>query len=207
MENQEKTYRSRELQALNTKKKLFQAALQLMENKGYDNFTVREVCQAAGTSTGNFYNYFNSKDQILSFYYEMAGNDFEVYVRSQEQKQNPMDKIVSFYTWYAKYTSDFGLDFCRSFFSSHNKSLNTEKIYNRVMEITFVYVQEADKEGIFYLDGRTCEEVTKDMCVVVKGAIMDWCVYDGNYDLPQYVQRLLTNFIKGVLYPVRTEGE
>ncbi|WCM60741.1 TetR/AcrR family transcriptional regulator [Paenibacillus polymyxa] len=205
MENKEKQYTSRELQALNTKKKLFQAALQLMKNKGYDNFTVREVCKIAGTSTGNFYNYFNSKEQILSYYYEMAGNDFEVYLRAHDTDQNPIEKMVSFYVWYARYTADFGLDFCRAFFSSNNKSLNTDKIYNRIMEITFAFVQEAANEGFLYLDGRTCEEITKDMCVVVKGAIMDWCVYDGGYDLPQYVQRLLTNCIKGILYPVKLD--
>ncbi|WCM60721.1 TetR/AcrR family transcriptional regulator [Paenibacillus polymyxa] len=63
MESKERQYTFRDLQAMNTKKKLFQAALQLMKNRGYDNFTVREVCQLAETSTGNFYNHFNSKEQ------------------------------------------------------------------------------------------------------------------------------------------------
>lgn len=207
MENSEKKYTSRELQANNTKKKLFQAALQLMDNKGYENFTVREVCQLAGTSTGNFYNYFDSKEQILSFYYEMAGNDFEVYLQNHTIDQNPIEKMVSFYRWYAGYTSDFGLDFCKAFFSSNNKSLNTDTIYNRIMKITFAFIKEAANDGLLYLDGRTCEEINKDMCVVVKGAIMDWCVYDGSYDLAEYVQRILTNCIKGVLYPLKSRSQ
>ncbi len=197
MENKKLT--SREIQALNTKKKLFKAALELMKNKGYDNLTIREICQKAGTSSGNFYNYFNGKEQLLSFYYEMAGDDFDKQVKLQISIQNPIERIISFYTWYAGYTADFGLDFCGSFFSSKNKTLNTDKIYNRVMEITLVYVQEAARDGFFSLNSRTCEEVTKDLCVIVKGAIMDWCVYDGNYDLPRYVNSLLTNCIKGLM--------
>ncbi|WP_431086665.1 TetR/AcrR family transcriptional regulator [Paenibacillus sp. 8b26] len=198
MESQARKLTTRELKALNTKKKLFQATLELMKNKGYDNFTIREVCKIAGTSTGSFYNYFDSKEQLLSFYYEMAGEDFEQHAKMYTGFQNPIEKITSFYVWYAGYTTEFGLDFCRLFFSSTNSSLNTDRIYNRVMEITLEYVQEAVEQQLIHLGERSCEETTKDLCVIFKGAIMDWCVHEGNYDLPQYVQHLLSIFIKGL---------
>lgn len=56
---------SRKLQAQRTKERIYQSALRLIEEVGYANASVAGITQAAGVSTGSFYTYFSSKEDIL----------------------------------------------------------------------------------------------------------------------------------------------
>jgi TetR/AcrR family transcriptional repressor of nem operon len=47
-----------------TKEALIKAALQIMLLKGYSATTVDEVCASAGTTKGNFFHYFKSKEEL-----------------------------------------------------------------------------------------------------------------------------------------------
>jgi TetR/AcrR family fatty acid metabolism transcriptional regulator len=56
---------SRDLQAMETRRKIFNTAAQLITEKGFDNVTVEEICKQSGVAKGLFYHYFNSKADIV----------------------------------------------------------------------------------------------------------------------------------------------
>jgi AcrR family transcriptional regulator len=49
-----------------TRVRLFRCALQLFAERGYPNVTVEDITEAADVGKGTFFNYFESKDQVLS---------------------------------------------------------------------------------------------------------------------------------------------
>lgn len=49
-----------------TKKVLRQALIDLMEERGYDGFTVNDLCNKADINRGTFYNHFHDKDDLLN---------------------------------------------------------------------------------------------------------------------------------------------
>lgn len=52
-----------------TRAKILEAALDLFRERGYDETTMRAVAERAGTSLGNAYYYFASKEHLLQGYY------------------------------------------------------------------------------------------------------------------------------------------
>lgn len=54
----------RQLQAMASKKKIFDTAQALFAAHGYENVTVADICREADVSVGLFYNYFKSKSDI-----------------------------------------------------------------------------------------------------------------------------------------------
>lgn len=56
----------RERKAAATRVKLFRSALQLFAERGFPNVTVEDITEAADVGKGTFFNYFNSKDHVLS---------------------------------------------------------------------------------------------------------------------------------------------
>jgi AcrR family transcriptional regulator len=48
-----------------TRVRLFRCALQLFAERGYPNVTVEDITEAADVGKGTFFNYFESKDQVL----------------------------------------------------------------------------------------------------------------------------------------------
>lgn len=48
-----------------SKAALREAMIELMEERGFDAFTVNDLCQRAGLNRGTFYNHFKDKDSLL----------------------------------------------------------------------------------------------------------------------------------------------
>jgi AcrR family transcriptional regulator len=57
----EKKLTSRQLQAEQTKKLIFEKALELFKVKDYEDVTIVEICRDAQVSVGSFYKYYKSK--------------------------------------------------------------------------------------------------------------------------------------------------
>jgi AcrR family transcriptional regulator len=55
----------RERKAAQTRLKLFRCAMQLFAERGFQNVTVEHITEAADVGKGTFFNYFESKDQVL----------------------------------------------------------------------------------------------------------------------------------------------
>ncbi|MGB6883475.1 MAG: TetR/AcrR family transcriptional regulator [Candidatus Acidiferrum sp.] len=61
----------RERRTVETRERLFRAALDLFAKKGFTETTVEDITEAADVGKGTFFNYFPSKDHILLAFGEM----------------------------------------------------------------------------------------------------------------------------------------
>src|SRR5579864_243328 len=60
------------LRAEDTRRKIYEAAMELFREKGFEPTTMRDIAAKAGVALGGTYYYFSSKDAIvLAFYSEM----------------------------------------------------------------------------------------------------------------------------------------
>jgi AcrR family transcriptional regulator len=58
--------------AEDTRRKIYDAAMEMFREKGFDETTMRDIAAKAGVALGGTYYYFSSKDAIvLAFYHEM----------------------------------------------------------------------------------------------------------------------------------------
>lgn len=58
------TMTNRKRQAMETKLRIQEKALELFDKKGFENVSMEQIARAAGCSAGNIYNYFASKDLL-----------------------------------------------------------------------------------------------------------------------------------------------
>lgn len=56
----------RQQQAITTKKKILRCALDLFEEKGFDNVSMQEIAEKSQASIGAIYHYFSSKEEIAA---------------------------------------------------------------------------------------------------------------------------------------------
>ena len=56
----------RQEQARETKNRIYNSAIELMEKEGFDNITIADIREKAGVSVGAFYHYFASKNDFAS---------------------------------------------------------------------------------------------------------------------------------------------
>lgn len=60
-----------------TRDRIYQAALALFRERGFESATMRDIASAAGMSLGAAYHYFSSKDAIVLAYYEQISAETE----------------------------------------------------------------------------------------------------------------------------------
>ena len=51
-----------------SRRKIIDAAIALIDAKGYDQITMLDICRSAGVATGTFYHYFKSKQDVITAY-------------------------------------------------------------------------------------------------------------------------------------------
>jgi len=63
----------RQLQREGTLELIYETVNQLVLEKGFDDMRIQDICERAGISTGAFYHYFRSKQDILFERYQVTG--------------------------------------------------------------------------------------------------------------------------------------
>jgi AcrR family transcriptional regulator len=80
--------------AEDTRRKIYDAAMELFREKGFEETTMRDVAAKAGVALGGAYYYFSSKDAIvLEFYREMQESSNPLVLGALEGKKKLGDRI------------------------------------------------------------------------------------------------------------------
>src|SRR5580692_5871512 len=84
----------RERRTVETRERLFRAALDLFARKGFTETTVEDITEAADVGKGTFFNYFPSKDHILLAFGEMQLAKLECAVEEARRTGEPMPQFL-----------------------------------------------------------------------------------------------------------------
>jgi TetR/AcrR family transcriptional regulator, fatty acid metabolism regulator protein len=196
----EKKPTRRELQADSTKKRLYDIAISLMDDKGFTNTTIMEICERAQVSIGTFYNYFSSKEEIFFDIYKKADDYFRDSVARNLEKSSAgtRKKIVLFFRQYAKYNQKQGFHRINQLYNTKNKFFIVKGRY--MQELLNLIVSSGRRSGEIPGD-MEAEEITDFLFVACRGIVYDWCVNEASYDLEsrmgEYMSRLASIFAPG----------
>ncbi|NLK44100.1 MAG: TetR/AcrR family transcriptional regulator [Tissierellia bacterium] len=176
---------NRKLQAQATYEKIYDAAMSLVEKKGFNNITVKDICEKAGVAVGSFYNYFNSKDDILNETFKKADNFFQDTVASNVDGENAKEKIVNFFIFYAEYCKRDKMDQLKQIYNTSNPMFI--KKGRPMQEVLKKIVEEGIEKGEIVTDMNP-DDLVRFLFIALRGVIFDWCLYDGGYDLIQFTR-------------------
>ncbi len=80
--------------AEDTRRKIYDSALQLFREKGFEQTTMRDIAQEAGVALGAAYYYFSSKEAIvLAFYSEMQEGSHDAVLQSMQEHKKMKDRV------------------------------------------------------------------------------------------------------------------
>ena len=84
----------RERHSTETREKIFRAALELFATRGFLATTVEDITEAADIGKGAFYNYFPSKEHLLSAFGQLQRGRIEQAVAVAREGRHPVEKIL-----------------------------------------------------------------------------------------------------------------
>ncbi len=179
-----------------TKERIFQAAKRILKKKGYEELSIKNICEEAGVSNGSFYHHFKTKDDLLSYYIEDQPQIDPDLLDLPHSAEEAKYTIIQVYLNYVNYCEELGVDFMSGYYNSRNQALNpairTERRYPIVT--VQVYVEKAMAAGVIALSVGI-EEFTTDIRMIVIGNVFEWCLRKGETDFRGNMSRSLGKYL------------
>jgi len=190
----------RKQQALDTKNKIYKAAVGLFKDKGYENVTVSEICQKAGVSVGCFYNSFPSKDQLILEEFVEANKYYERIYLELPPDLDYLEKIVKFMDGVHEYSIQTGKErFRASYCSLIGPGKKTDYFLNEerpFFKITLKLIEEGQKNGILRRE-YSPREITLMIVASMYGYHYTWLIYD-DFDLKKVGIQTIKSLLNGL---------
>ena len=198
--NQEIQELSRQqLKSQETKAKIFRAAKNILQKKGYEQLSIKNICEEAGVSNGSFYHHFKTKDDLLSYYIEeqprINPNLLDMPADADEAKQ----AIIYVYLNYVHYCQKLGVEFMANYYTPKNQSLNPLIWSERPYPIVTVsdYLRKAIDAGVVS-PSVELNDIDTDIRMIVIGNVFEWCLKDGKTDFEGNMKRSLEIYLNGL---------
>ena len=197
---------ARREQAARTRQHIYNCAIMLFKQKGYDNVTVEEVATAAGMSVGAFYHHFKSKSEIFAIYHENLDNDYQDFYKNvlcsdaYAGKMIP-DKLSVFIRFIVGTCVREGLEYVRVVYPY---MLSTPQFGQDMVSPTRPYfhlitsmVEEGQRLHQLRRD-LSSQRIANDITIICRGCIVDWCVNGGLTDIAQASASIIDGYVAGI---------
>lgn len=183
-----------------TKERIFRAAKEILQEKGYEALSIKNICDVAGVSNGSFYHHFKSKDDLLSYHVEEQPSIDPELLDIPVDKEAAKEAIVGVYLNYASYCDVLGVDFIAGYYHTKNEALNPDIRTERPYPIVTVqkYLEKAVAANAIQLK-LSIDEVVTDIRMLVIGNAFEWSLRNGEVDMKENIRRSISHYLDGVL--------
>ena len=183
-----------------TKERIFQAAKRILQKSGYEELSIKNICEEAGVSNGSFYHHFKTKDDLLSYYIEDQPSIDPDRLELPKNKEDAKETIIHVYLNYVKYCKELGVEFMAGYYTPYNQALNPTIRTERPYPIVTVqhYLERALEANAIQLNLKI-EEITTDIRMIVIGNVFEWCLRNGDTDFAGNMERSLGKYLDSIL--------
>lgn len=188
-----------QLKSKETKERIFQAAKLIIQKSGYENLSIKNICEQAGVSNGSFYHHFKTKDDLLSYYIENQPSVHPDLFELPDSPEAIRETIIQVYINYASYCQELGVDFIAGYYNPRNQALNPSIRTERPYPIVTVqnYLEKIEQSGAFTMK-LSISEILTDIRMIVIGNVFEWALHHGNADFEQNIKRSLNQYLDGL---------
>ena len=183
-----------------TKERIFRAAKHILQKKGYEELSIKNICEEAGVSNGSFYHHFKTKDDLLSYYIEEQPSINPDLLDMPNSVEEAKIAVIRVYLNYVEYCEELGVEFMSGYYDPKNQALNPVSRTERPYPIVTVqnYIEKAIVAGVVHLNVEL-EEFTTDIRMIVIGNVFEWCLREGNADFEGNMSRSLRRYLDSTL--------
>ncbi len=166
-----------------TRRAILDATVSLIREEGFDKLTVRDICAAAGVTTGAFYHHFSSKDDLISQGFSSLDAYLEKAMESHSG-EGPLERLEALLRAYAAYIENVGwqtmsLYYTRRLSDPAAASLSPHRYTLRTMEECLQQLSDGDVLAPERSPGWTADFFFRHF----RGVVVDWILHRGSYPL------------------------
>lgn len=190
--------------AQTTKKKIFDAGMSLVREKGFYATTVEEIASLAGVSVGSFYYHFKSKEDLFMDWANSLDAEYLDFYR-QQQKDRPQADVLERLRQLLLFTLErwtkFGKEFNLVLYvhmqqnrDFYDRMTSYDRIYNQIVR-TLLY--EGQSSGCIRKD-LSADQIVQNLHKMNRGALVDWSISYREEDVVEISTSLIDTMLRGL---------
>jgi len=187
--------KTRKQQAEATKRHIFDTALELLNQRDFEQIKVRDIVKAAQVSIGTFYKYYETKLDVFYETYQLADEYFEDTVAPLLTQESACQRILCFFNNYARYSCEItDISLTKILYNSNNKRFNRsgDRGMRSVLQEQIRYGLERGE-----LHAHESEtDIAEFLMIAARGLVYNWCTRDGAYPLPESMDHFIAQILK-----------
>ncbi len=171
------------MEKLSAKAVLFDSALRLFRQHGYENVTILQICRASKVTRNAFYYYFDSKESLLSSYFDNVPDFTESLLGRLADFPCDLDKLWFIFEAHLKRMEDEGLSICRALIKANidgNGEFLTKYYVSETVTIPLLRNCQMTGQVKNMMEASRLIYLTTRM---IAGILLTWCCKNGQFDL------------------------
>jgi len=192
---------SRQLKAAETKKRIYESAVELMRIHGIDNFSVDDIVEAAGVSKGTFYVHYKSKYSMIADYVSILDIGYEDSFNSIPPDTKPSEMLLQVTEKITDMLCGIGFDVIRFVYEAMIKKadglealLNYDrKLYQIYRQIIMLGIRQGE-----FREALSVDSVSNHCIMSIRGMTFEWCTRYPDFDLKKEVLQHFGILLAGI---------
>lgn len=206
----ERNYTARHARAAKTRQKLIEASVRLINERGYNNTTIDDICADCGISKGAFYHHFNSKMDIVT---ELEAKVSSVLYESvfADESLDVAGKLQKLLYGLLKGVEESGLEFVRqrsiyNISGEYIKKANEGSYAVSSRDITRRIIRGGIEKGEL-VESLPVEDMVEAVSTLLSGLISSWVMFNASFSVTERAEKLGKIVIPGMIAPYKTATE
>lgn len=201
----------RELNAIETRKTLFNTALRLFSKYGYDAVTIEDITKRAGLSKGTFYNHFSSKEGVLIEQFILIDEHYAEVFKHVPEDVTASGRIMIFVDAMCDYVSRVaGIGSLQVIYGNQVSSPHAIRILNNKDRACYKILRDIAVKGKNSGEFPVNMDIDNFAEMIMRAAravIFDWCLYNGSFNLIEEGRRYFSNILHSLRLAATTEED
>lgn len=182
---------------------IYNTAISLFKERGYEETTIRDICDASGVPIGSIYHFFNSKKAFLKEYGEQYCKQLQDILQQDPLSENPLNILSKYYIRKAQESDKMGVPLSESiFFGNFGDVWMTDGEYNELSGLhnLLPFLEKCIENNLLSFH-RSVEEVAWIMQAYYTGCLTCWIQSRGRESMEaltkKYFIPMLSEFLSG----------
>lgn len=163
--------------------KLKKVAIDLFKTYGYNNVSVRQICNAAGVPRSTFYSMYSGKDDLVISIYTVNLDISEKKLEELAHTKNDLERIWAIYSQYIKLAMNVGTEVSAALMIIElNRNVGIYDAMKKVRRYTVALCQNCQEQGLV-TNPWPAEQLIPMVSASLNNQVFEWCRCKGDYPL------------------------
>ena len=159
------------------KNTIINTSYQLFMKNGYEETTVNDICKACSITKTTFYRYINSKEELLSYFFDDINDRIDELKRNAQTHQNYIQQIIDAFDLIIQHMLQFKQElYCQLYISNLKENKGTFNEIDDLKEIVIELISKGQEshEILNPASPQIIYNVLEHLCF---GCGIQWCLH------------------------------